>query len=70
MYKIDNLWEPTLQHRELYSMLYGDLNGKKIQKRGDIYIYIHTHTHQLIHFAVQQKLTYIVKQRYSNKILK
>ena len=34
------LWEPTVQHRELYSVLCGDLNGKEIQKRGDIYIHI------------------------------
>ena len=27
-------------HRELYSMLSGDLNGKEIQKRGDICIRI------------------------------
>ena len=26
----------NLQHRELYSVLCGDLNGKKIQKRGYI----------------------------------
>ena len=24
VYKIDNQWEPTVQHRELYSMLCGD----------------------------------------------
>ena len=38
-------------HRKLHSVLCGDLNGKEIQKEG-IYVYI-----QLIHFAVQQKLT-------------
>ena len=32
-------------------MLCSDLNGKEIQKRGDIYAHV-----QLIHFAVQQKL--------------
>ena len=26
-------------------MLCGDLKGKEIQKRGEIYIYTHTHTH-------------------------
>ena len=26
----------TAQHRELYSVLYGDLNGKEIHERGDI----------------------------------
>ena len=30
----------TAQHRELYSVLCGDLNGKEIQKRGDICIRI------------------------------
>ena len=44
MYKIDNKREPTVPHRELYSVLCGDLNGKEIQKvRG--YIYIHTYIH-------------------------
>ena len=37
MHKIDLWWEPIVQHRELYSMLSGDLNGKEIQKRG-IYV--------------------------------
>ena len=32
--------EPTVQHRELYSVLCGDLNGKEIQKGGDICIRI------------------------------
>ena len=32
--------EPTVEHRELYSVLCGDLNGKEIQKRGDICIRI------------------------------
>ena len=41
--------------QELYSMLCGDLNGKEIKKRG-VYVNI-----QLIHFAVQQKLT-VIKQ--------
>ena len=40
MYKIKNWWEPTVELRELYSMLYGDQNGKKIPKRGDIRIHI------------------------------
>ena len=30
----------TVQHRELYSMLCGDLNREEIQKRGDICIRI------------------------------
>ena len=29
-------WEPAVQHRGLYLMLCGDLNGKEIQKREDI----------------------------------
>ena len=32
--------------RELYAMLYGDLNGKEIKKKGNT---------QLIHFSVEQK---------------
>ena len=32
MYKIDNQREPAVQHRELYSVLCGDLNRKEIQK--------------------------------------
>lgn len=27
-----NQWGPTVWHRELYLMLYGDLTGKEIQK--------------------------------------
>ena len=37
-------------HRELDSVLFGDLNGKEIQKQ-EIYVY-----GCLIHLAVQQKL--------------
>ena len=40
MHKTDNSWEPTVEHRELYSVLSGDLNGKEIQKTGDICICI------------------------------
>ena len=32
--------EPTVQHRELYSMLRGHLNGKEIQKGGHTCIHI------------------------------
>ena len=39
MYKTENQREPTVQHRELYSVLCGDLNGKEIQKGGDVCIY-------------------------------
>ena len=28
-----NKWEPTAQHRELYRLLSGDLNGKEILKK-------------------------------------
>ena len=40
MYKIGNKQEQIVQHRELYSMLCGDLNGKEIQKRRDMYAYV------------------------------
>ena len=37
MYKIEKQGEPTVLHKELYSMLCGDrTNGKEIQKRGGI----------------------------------
>ena len=39
IYKIDNKWDPTVKHRELYSVLCGGLNGKEIQKSG-IYVYV------------------------------
>ena len=45
MYKIDNKWDSTTQHRELYSVLCGDLNGKEILKE-EIYTYKYTHTHR------------------------
>ena len=38
MHKIDNLWEPMEQHRELYSMHCGDLNEEEILKWGNIHI--------------------------------
>ena len=37
--QIDNKWESTVRHRELYSVFCGDPHGKKIQKRGDICIH-------------------------------
>lgn len=37
MHKIDNLWEPTEHHRELYSMHCGNLN-EEILKWGNIHI--------------------------------
>ena len=40
VYKIENQWEPTVEHMELYAMLCDDLNGKKIQKKkGYMYTY-------------------------------
>ena len=37
MYKTDKQGEPTVLHKELYSMLCDDLtDGKEIQKRRDI----------------------------------
>ena len=38
MYKRGNYQEHTVQHRELYLMHCGDLNGKEIQKRWNICI--------------------------------
>ena len=29
-----------LKYREFFSMLYGDINGKEIQKRGDMCIWV------------------------------
>ena len=55
-----------MQHRKLYSVLCGDLNGKEIQKEG-LYVYI-----WLVRSAVQQELTQQTLQRHYNpiKILK
>ena len=39
MYKIDNSWEPIIQPREPYSVLWSDLNEKEIQKKGDMWIH-------------------------------
>ena len=33
IYKIDNYWESAIEHRELYSVPCGDLDGKDIQKK-------------------------------------
>ena len=60
-YKIDNWWEPTVQLRELYSVLCGDLNGKEIQKWWEICI----HVADLLCCTVETNN--IVKQLYSNK---
>ena len=40
MYKLDNQWEPTAQHRESYLMLHSDLKGKENQKGEDMCIHI------------------------------
>ena len=34
MYKIDNYCKSTVEHREIYLMLCGDLNGKESKKEG------------------------------------
>ena len=34
-----NYWDPMVSHRELYSVPYGDLAEKEIQKKG-IYVYV------------------------------
>ena len=38
MRETDNEWEPIVQHRELDSVLCGDLNGEEIQKGGSVCI--------------------------------
>ena len=38
VYKIDNEWESTVLHRDPYSVLCGDIDGKEIQNRGNICI--------------------------------
>ena len=40
------------EHRELYSILYDDINGKETRKRGDACIYVITDLH-----CLQQKRT-------------
>ena len=60
-YETGNQREHAVQHKALYSVLFGDQNGKKILKKEEIYVYI-----QLIHFAVQQKHN-IVKQLYTSE---
>ena len=40
VYKTDKQWELTVQLRELYSMLCGDLNGKELKIRGETCIHI------------------------------
>lgn len=39
-YKIDHCWEHAVQHRELYLMHCGDLNGEGSRGREGIYVYI------------------------------
>ena len=60
MYKRGNYQEHTVQHRELYLMHCGDLNGKEIQKGRDICICMA----DLLHSRNEHN---IVKQLYSNK---
>ena len=50
----------TVGHRELQSLLSGDLNEKKIQKREDInmcvYIYISTYTADSLYYTAETNL--------------
>ena len=63
MYKReDNSWEPTIQYRELYSMLCADSYGKENRKRGDICI----HIADSLGYTVETNN--IGKQLYSTKI--
>ena len=55
----------ALQHRELYSELRADLNGNRMQKRGDTCI----PTADSL-FWTAETVHSIVKQLYSNKNLK
>ena len=43
----------------------GDLHGKEVQKRGDIFVYV-----ELIHFAIQQTVTQHCKATTAVQILK
>ena len=53
VYRMDNQQGPTVEHREVYSILCNDLHGKRIlKKKKRIHIYV-----ELIHFAVHLKLT-------------
>ena len=52
--------EPTLQHRELDSVLSGDLNGKEIQKEG-----LDVHVELILCRTAETDSK--VKQLYSNK---
>ena len=58
--KIGNYWEPAVQHRERYSVFYGDLDGKEIQTSG---IYGYT---QLIRLLYSRNSHNAVKQLYAN----
>ena len=60
MYKIDNKWEPTVEHRELYSTLCGDLKGRNSKKKGYMYTYS---WFILLYF----RNSHILKQQYSNE---
>ena len=55
MYKLGDQCEPAAEHRELHSVLSDTWMGRKSKSEG-IYVYI-----ELIHFAVQQKLTHHCK---------
>ena len=36
---LNNKWEPAVELRELYSVLWGDRNGKEVQKRGSLWLH-------------------------------
>ena len=55
-------------------MVCGDLNGKEIEKRGDVHIYIYAHTYIYIYIYTHIADSFCctvetnnVKQLYSNK---
>ena len=62
LYKVDNEWDYTVYHRELYLMHRGDLNGKEVQKGGDICITMADSS------CCAVEINNIAKQLYSNKI--
>ena len=61
MWKIDSSWEASVEHRDLSSVLYEDLEGGDGRvgarlRREVIHAFL-----QLIHIVVQQKLTQLCK---------
>ena len=62
MYKVDNGWEPTVYHKELYLMGCGDLHGMEIQKGRDMCICVADSR-----CCTAEKKHKIARQLYSNK---